>query len=381
MSTTVDDTTSGEFTYGAGAPPPPRPFPGGAGGSTAVVAQQQPQQQSSYSLYEEAVARMGYEGSILAPQQVAAVLDNAVVGMRSRSGQHLQARDGENGAIFMTTNPLREWEEWLVEALPDRSGGVRLRSYHGSYLRAPREGGDYSTTFNPRASAIFTLNALPHSDAASGDSTAVTTQSPPLRVTVFAVWEGCYLHAPPPTRGRGEEPVRAVIAAQGDPECYFDVVVVRPAPGVATLRGPMRAPVGDVDAVVSRRIALRSHHGTYLQAHGNGWIRFTTNPIGDCERFAVEENDDGTVCLRTLHGTYVTFLPLRERLWGARNPADPCARFAIVPIDGRQSKVAVVTCVGSHLHAPHPGLLKRTDEYAKGTGDCGDWELFEIIDV
>jgi hypothetical protein len=139
--------------------------------------------------------------------------------------------------------------------------------------------------------------------------------------------------------------------------------------------------MGDVDAVVSRRIALRSYHGTYLQAHGNGWIRFTTNPIGECERFAVEENDDGTVCLRTHHGTYVTFLPLRERLWGARNPADPCARFAIVPIDGRQNKVAVVTCVGSHLHAPHPGLLKRTDEYAKGTGDCGDWELFEIIDV
>jgi hypothetical protein len=74
------------------------------------------------------------------------------------------------------------------------------------------------------------------------------------------------------------------------------------------------APANPFAVVREEKVALKTHHGTYVRAHpgGEGSRVDIQTYIGEWEKFTLLYLQNGKVALRTIHNTYIRTHPGRE---------------------------------------------------------------------
>ncbi|MBC8252621.1 MAG: hypothetical protein H8E35_01160 [Ardenticatenia bacterium] len=138
----------------------------------------------------------------------------------------------------------------------------------------------------------------------------------------------------------------------------------------------------------AEKIALRSFHGRYVTAlgEGEGWsLKQSPGPeLSDCEWFTQYNLANGKIALETCHGRFVT-APRRGttrfdwEVWQESGLGD-CGQFVRQKLG--EDRVAFITCAGKYLTAGNDGPgWEPPLQWAivAETSELKDWEIFTVL--
>lgn len=270
--------------------------------------------------------------------------DSRTFAIMTAHGTFLRAHDNGEGSLLDQTTHAGLFERFTI--VPFEDGRIALCSAHGSYICVHPGRANARVTLEEATFVVHGGAAAPsRSQSSTADGTAPYSEWERLEV-VPCVEQA--LSQPPPL-----PPTFALRSCHG--------TYLRATPGGNGAAVDWQPRVGDWErfgphAQQDGTVALQTHHGTYLRAHGGvGAAVDQTMHVGPFERFTVERQEDGRVALRSPHGTYLS-APVPQAGEAAaklQDSAGECEVFQVIALDDG----------GPMAHAPiHPitGAVRKS---------------------
>lgn len=126
-----------------------------------------------------------------------------------------------------------------------------------------------------------------------------------------------------------------------------------------------------IDRTPALKISLKSTHGTYVRAHGDGATDASSTSMSSRAKFDVIYNSDSTLSLRSSHGMYVSALS-NGGLNADSYTIGTWEKFRLVPLFGT-TKFAIASQYGRYLVAEDSGAMNADRTV------MGDRTAFDVI--